>query len=143
MHHSRSVSQTSIDFKFQQSKSSNNLNCSDLMEERLHFNHMWTDPFAKSSGEITCSPVSDLSRFCRFHCITIHRHCIYTCHSHTAYSVRYASCGLAQAFKRQWNASWVPSYLNAKGANKIKYGSPPSVWYQSIFLWSKVFGRFR
>ena len=24
----------------------------------------------------------------------------YTCHSHTAYSVRFASCGLAQAFKR-------------------------------------------
>ena len=39
------------------------------MEERPHFNHMWTDPFAKSSGENTCSPVSDSSRFCRFHCI--------------------------------------------------------------------------
>jgi hypothetical protein len=34
--------------------------------------------------------------------------------------------------------SWVPSSIIAKGANKIEFGFPHFVWYQSIFLWIKV-----
>ncbi len=126
------------DFKFQRSRFYNNLNSLEFMEKHLHFNHIWTNPFMKSSGETTCSPVSHPNKFLWFFCMTIHRNCIYTCHSHTAYSVRYASCGLAWAFKRYWHTRWVPSYTNVKGANKIKYGSPLSVWYQSIVPRSKI-----
>ncbi len=32
----------------------------------------------------------------------------------------------------------VSSYINAKGANNIEYGSPHSVLYQSIFQQSKI-----
>ena len=56
-----------IDFIIQQSKSSNDLNCSDLMEERLHFNHMWTNPFLVSLGEnhapLSCNPSKSVSSF--------------------------------------------------------------------------------
>ena len=56
-----------IDFIIQQSKSSNDLNCSDLMEERLHFNHMWTDSFTKSSGKshapLFQTPVNSVDSF--------------------------------------------------------------------------------
>ena len=86
----------------------------------------------------TCSPVLHSIKLCWSFCMSIHSHCANTYCSHTAYSVRYASCGLAQAFKRQWVASWVHSYINAKGAKKIKYGSLLSVWYQSIVPRSKI-----
>jgi len=66
-HDSRSVPWTSIDLKFQQSKSSNDLNCLDVIEECLYFNHRWTDPFTKSSGKshapLFLTPVNSADSF--------------------------------------------------------------------------------
>ena len=108
-------------------------NCLDLMEERLHFNHMWTDSFTKSSvksyAPLFLTPANSANSFA---CMTVHRHCIYT--SFTYYCRFCEVCKLwpCSSLQELVECKLKSLYWWQRSQNKMKYGSLLSVRYQSI-----------